>query len=137
MTYTPAEDLNIAVTREIVATGNAADWDACYALVDPDCVVHMRDGDLRGHAEMRAYDAKFFPLFSRSHRDILAIAADDETVVFRWKTDAVVASSGDEVVIEGCSWSRMKDGRAIESWIYTDGAKPKQQVRPPKEASLQ
>ncbi|HMO53448.1 MAG TPA: hypothetical protein PJ994_03000 [Tepidiformaceae bacterium] len=35
MTYTPIEQANIDANREIVATGNAGDWDACYALVAP------------------------------------------------------------------------------------------------------
>lgn len=120
MTYTPTEHANIDATRRIVEDGNRQDWDAVYSLVADDCLCYVGSIVLRGHAEMRAYDAQFFPLFTSMERKILDISADDDTVVFRWRTEAVVAASGKPIVFEGCSWSRMTDGKAVESWIYTN-----------------
>lgn len=134
MTYTPTEQANIDAIRQLIAFEAKGDWDAVYGLVTEDCVTTMGELVLRGKAEMRAYDAKYFiPVFSRSARSILDIAADGDAVVFRWRADATLAADGRNVSWEGVSWCQMEDGKVAEGSIYIDSAAVQRQMRPPKE----
>lgn len=134
MTYTPTEQANIDAIRRLIAVEKERDWDGVYALVTDDCVTHMGELVLHGKAEMRAYDAKYFiPVFSESARTILDIAADRDTVVFRWRADAVLAVDNRRVSWEGVSWCRMEDNKVAEGRIYVDSAEAKRQMRVPKE----
>lgn len=131
MTYTPTEQANIDALRRMIAFEAAGDWDAVYSLVTEDCVTTMGQLILRGKAEMRAYDAKYFvPIFSRSARTILDIAADGDAVVFRWRADATLAADGRAVSWEGVSWCRMEDGKFAEGTIHVDSPEVQRQMTP-------
>ncbi len=135
MSYTPTEQANIAAVRRMLTHEAKAHWDAVYDLVTEDCVTTMGALVLRGKAEMRAYDAKYFiPVFSSSARTILDIAADSDAVVFRWRADAVLAADNRSVSWEGASWCRMEGAKVAEGRIYVDSAEVQRQMRPPKEA---
>lgn len=136
MTHTPTEQANIDALRRMLAFEAEGDWDAVYSLVTENNVTTMGALVLRGKAEMRAYDAKYFiPVFSRSARTILDVAADADSIVFRWRADATLAADGRAVSWEGVSWCRMEDGKFAEGVIYTDSAAIQRQMRPPKESS--
>jgi ketosteroid isomerase-like protein len=133
MSYTPTEQANIDAIHAMNRAENAADWDAVYSLVTPGCITRMGATVLRGQDEMRRYDSQFFPLFSSYKRTIQDIAADGETVVFRWRADAVLASDARHISWEAVSWCRMEDGKVAEGHIYVDSAEVQRQMRPPKE----
>ncbi|MCC6961553.1 MAG: nuclear transport factor 2 family protein [Dehalococcoidia bacterium] len=136
MTYTPTEQANIDAIRAMLAHEARQDWDAVYELVTDDCVTTMGNVVLRGKAEMREYDAKYFiPVFASSARTILDIAADGDAVIFRWRADAVLKADGRSLSWEGVSWCRVRDGKAAEGHIYLDSAEVQRQMRPPREAT--
>lgn len=135
MTHTPTEQANIDALRRMIAFEAVGDWDAVYSLVTENNVTTMGALVLRGKAEMRAYDAKYFiPVFSQSARTILDIVAGGDAVVFRWRADATLATDNRAISWEGVSWCRMVDGRVAEGRIYIDSAAVQRQLRPPKEA---
>lgn len=129
MTYTPTEHENIETIRKMNAAENVADWDTVYDLVAPDCVTYMGSTVLRGKEEHRDYDARFFlPSFSSYARTILDIAADGDSVVFRWRADAVLAADGRDAQWEAVSRCRVRDGRVAEGHIYLDSAEVQRQM---------
>lgn len=134
MTHTTTEQANIEAIRRLIAFEASGDWDAVYDLVTDDCVTYMGTLILRGKAEMRAYDARYFlPVFSSSARTILDIAPDGDSLVFRWRADADLAADGRKVSWEAVSWCRMEDGKVAEGRIYIDSAEVQRQLRGAKE----
>ncbi|MGE0599136.1 MAG: nuclear transport factor 2 family protein [Dehalococcoidia bacterium] len=128
MTYTPTEQANIQVIRKTIELEAARDWEAVYSLVTPDCVTYMGETVPRGAEEMKAYDARFFPLFTSTARTILDIAADGDAVVFRWRADATLAKDGRAISWEGVSWCLIREGQVAEGRIYVDSAEVQRQL---------
>ncbi|MCC6961555.1 MAG: nuclear transport factor 2 family protein [Dehalococcoidia bacterium] len=135
MTYTPTEQANIDAIYRFMEAEAAQDWDTVYQFIACEAVNYGPGGVVtRGHDEMHRTDAALFGRVAEWRRSVLDIAADGDTVVFRWRVDAVLKPSGKPAAFEGLSWARMKDSQIVESWQYFDSAEVQREMRPPKEA---
>lgn len=123
MTYTSTEQANIETIREQLVREARQDWDAVYDLVADDCITTMGALVLRGKAEMRAYDAKYFiPVFAKSPRTILNIVADGDAVAFRWTWRGTLRvptgrfEEGARVRMDGTTFHVVREGLLVESF---------------------
>lgn len=135
MTYTPNEQAHIDTIRRMFAAETARDWETVYSIIAPDCVDHASGIVMHGHDEQRALQEQIYRSVPDAVRTLLGIAADGETVVFRWQCDATFSGSGKRLVWEGASWCLMRNGQIAESWQYADRAEIQRQMTSPAEGT--
>jgi steroid delta-isomerase-like uncharacterized protein len=139
----------VAVVRRFIDAINAGDIEAAAGLTGPGDVHHSGAGDLdlAGLRQGFAYYKSAFPDFRYDVEEILPV--DDGTaVVARWTMRGTHGGSffgaeptGSVIAAAGISLHRIRDGKVVEDWEYSDDTGLQRQLgfrmQPPGQAGGQ
>ena len=115
---------------------NRRDPDAIGELFGEPSVSHQPDRDLRGVDEAKAYLTMFLTAFPDLTMTVDEVVAEGDRAVTRWtlrgthdgETEELGPPTGKDVVLEGLSLHRAKDGRIVEEWERYDNLSLLQQL---------
>ncbi|MGJ3243335.1 MAG: ester cyclase [Opitutales bacterium] len=115
------------VTRIIDELWNQRDLTAIDRYFAPDVEVHITDFESGGREKLEADATRFFRGWSDSETRITHMAAEDDTVILRWKTTAThtglygdIPPTGKTLTYRGVDIYRLSDGRVTETWSHWD-----------------
>jgi steroid delta-isomerase-like uncharacterized protein len=117
------------VGREVFDAWNAHDVERYLALVDANCrwesdTLPMEVVDKEGHRRAMEMYLKAFPDLQFDIRQILV---SGDTAIIQWKSSAThkgeltgIAPTGRPVSVNGCSISKIRDGKVVHAAVYWD-----------------
>ncbi len=122
MTYTPTEQANIAVIQRYIEATNARDFDRAVQLYHPGAVVHIGNRVVTGRAAFRQAISETVGLLGTSKATLLDLAADGDTVAYRWSLEATLAANGARVSWDGAHFVKLREGLIAEDFALADTA---------------
>jgi predicted SnoaL-like aldol condensation-catalyzing enzyme len=91
-------------------------------LMDPKCVIHDGESDIRGPAEFHKFAAGLRTAFTDIEVGIHQTIAEGDFVMLRWSSSMKDRETGKPLRTTGFSLVRFADGRFAEAWQNWDRA---------------
>jgi ketosteroid isomerase-like protein len=119
---------NMELARQAAVAWNDGGVEAILAYMDPEVEWHapresMEPGTYRGHDGVRDYMGRLGEVFpQRRIEPVDEIEVDDERVISVVRVRARSEKFGTEIDAEWAWLIRVRDGKAIEVWMFTDRA---------------
>jgi len=133
MSMTTAEVIDTRAPLEIMREVfdrvlNAHDLDALEKYWAPDIVEEFPVGTYRGRSEVRRYFAETFAALPDFHIEALAMAADGDTVLVRWRVTGTftgaawqgIEATGTRIELDGVDCFQMKNGLIQSNVVVFD-----------------
>jgi steroid delta-isomerase-like uncharacterized protein len=96
-------------------------------ILAPDCPIHgLGPAPLIGGAGFRVFHQAFGRAFPDLHLEVLSVVVGEDDVAVRFRSrgthtgDTMGPPSGKPISVEGVTFARFRDGRAIEAWNLVD-----------------
>ncbi len=117
---------NKALVQHVVELWNQRELDAFFNILDPEYVEHLPTGDI-SKEQLRQYANRFFTAFPDIHFTINDMIAEGDKVamMINWKAThrgeyMGIAPTGRKIDVSVANLVRIKDGRWVEFWNFTD-----------------
>ena len=132
-----AEKDNIELAKQQIAALNARDLDGYLSRIDESYVGHSetRPEPIRGVDGVRHYIQSLLISFTELMIEAEQVIASGDTVVSRMRATGThrgsyvgIAPTNKSIVIEACTVTEVKNGKAIQSRMYADNVKLLQQL---------
>ena len=132
-----ADKDNIEYANKQIAALNARDFDGYLSRIDESYVglTETRPEPIRGVEGVRQYIQSLFVAFPDLRIEAEQVIASGDTVVVRMRASGThrgsyvgIAPTNKSVVIQACSITELRHGKAIQSRMYADNVKLLQQL---------